>query len=403
MAQININANFMSKKIKVICVLDYYLPGYKGGGPIRSISNMQAILKDDIEIDIFTRDRDLGSTNAYSDIEVNRWTNISHGRVFYATPKMFSPAGLNEAIRSEKYDILYLNSFFSLKSSIINYFYFRKAFPHLKILIAPRGEFSTGALSIKWLKKKLYICLCKLTRAYHDVSWHASTSWEKKDILQQFPLVSKNVFTADDPVWFEPDFDVPNIVQTSAKGHLKLCFISRISPMKNLDYLLHVLKKLKCKAALDIYGPIEDPTYWSICRSIISNLPKNIKVCYKGTLIPNLVNLTFSKYDLFAFPTRGENFGHVIFESLQSGTPVIISDNTPWLPDQDESVRIIDLSDMQVWCEQLEEFANYTGQEKRELRRFALKYAFEYCSTQDAYNQNRILFHKVLHIHRENP
>ena len=34
--------------------------------------------------------------------------------------------------------------------------------------------------------------------------------------------------------------------------------------------------------------------------------------------------------DLFFLPTRGENFGHVIAEALSVGTPVLISDQTPW-------------------------------------------------------------------------
>jgi glycosyltransferase involved in cell wall biosynthesis len=33
---------------------------------------------------------------------------------------------------------------------------------------------------------------------------------------------------------------------------------------------------------------------------------------------------------MFFFPTRGENYGHVIAESLSVGTPVLISDQTPW-------------------------------------------------------------------------
>jgi len=37
-----------------------------------------------------------------------------------------------------------------------------------------------------------------------------------------------------------------------------------------------------------------------------------------------------SDYDAFVLPTLGENFGHVIFESLMSGIPVLISDQTPW-------------------------------------------------------------------------
>jgi glycosyltransferase involved in cell wall biosynthesis len=43
-----------------------------------------------------------------------------------------------------------------------------------------------------------------------------------------------------------------------------------------------------------------------------------------------LVSETLSTYDLFFLPTFAENFGHSIAESMSVGTPVLISDNTPW-------------------------------------------------------------------------
>ena len=39
---------------------------------------------------------------------------------------------------------------------------------------------------------------------------------------------------------------------------------------------------------------------------------------------------TLAGYDLFLLPTRGENFGHAIFDALEVGLPVLISDQTPW-------------------------------------------------------------------------
>ena len=33
---------------------------------------------------------------------------------------------------------------------------------------------------------------------------------------------------------------------------------------------------------------------------------------------------------MFLFPSGGENFSHVIYESLSVGTTVLISKNTPW-------------------------------------------------------------------------
>ena len=64
---------------------------------------------------------------------------------------------------------------------------------------------------------------------------------------------------------------------------------------------------------------------------LIHKLPSNVTANYCGLLRPEQVKTVFSNYDLFFFPTRGENYGHVIAESLSVGTPVLISDQTPWL------------------------------------------------------------------------
>ena len=51
---------------------------------------------------------------------------------------------------------------------------------------------------------------------------------------------------------------------------------------------------------------------------------------YKGSLEPNEVPTIFSKYHLYLNPTGGENYGYTIVESLLQGTPILLSDKTPW-------------------------------------------------------------------------
>lgn len=62
----------------------------------------------------------------------------------------------------------------------------------------------------------------------------------------------------------------------------------------------------------------------------MQKLPSNILVSYKGSVSYDKVSDIFENYHLFFLPTHGENFGHVILESLSSGCPVLISDQTPW-------------------------------------------------------------------------
>ncbi len=121
----------------------------------------------------------------------------------------------------------------------------------------------------------------------------------------------------------------------NAEGRaLRMVFLSRISPMKNLDYLLRILKKVTRQMDVSLYGTLENAEYWAECERLIQELPSHIVVHYYGEVNPRDVHNVFAEHDVFFFPTRGENFGHVIFESLSVGTSVVLSDQTPWTHDQ---------------------------------------------------------------------
>ncbi len=81
----------------------------------------------------------------------------------------------------------------------------------------------------------------------------------------------------------------------------------------------------------DIFGPIQEADYWQACQRIIAKgLPENVRVTYKGEIANAVVPATLAGYDLFFLPTRGENFGHAIFDALEAGVPALISDQTPF-------------------------------------------------------------------------
>ena len=107
-------------------------------------------------------------------------------------------------------------------------------------------------------------------------------------------------------------------------------FISRIVKMKNFVFSFHLLSKVSVPVEFYVYGPVEDKLYWKNCLKLASKLPTNIKFKYCGSLDYDEVKKELVKYDLFLLPTLGENFGHVIFEALSVGTPVLISNKTPW-------------------------------------------------------------------------
>lgn len=264
-------------------------------------------------------------------------------------------------------------------------------------MLAPRGEFSDGALKIKGFKKKLYLFLAKIFGIYKNVFWQASTEMEAKDILRLFPRAKSRIYIAPDPVLL-PDLKKINELRSKEKNSLHLVFISRISPMKNLDGLINILAGVDFDVYFDIYGPIEDSDYWRVCMDAIRKLPANIRVKHVGSLPASEVAKTFANYDLFALPTHGENFGHVIFESLSVGTPVVISDQTPWTSDVKGAVSVISLSDVESWRQAIRVAASRDSSQQKYLRDAAIAYAAQYVASAGTKEKNLKMFRQAANI-----
>jgi glycosyltransferase involved in cell wall biosynthesis len=384
-----------SRAISVLAVADFFLPGFRGGGPIRTLENLRKQLAGDVTFSIFTRDRDLGSKSPYFDVAHDTWTDALLGPIYYASSRKFGIVSFRKALSAAAFDIIYLNSFFSVRGSILLNAWLRISSPNVPILLAPRGEFSAGALSVKKLKKRMFLEFARRSGLYQHVYWHASTQLEAEDILRQFPEAGEKVLIAPDPVVFEP-LDVPTEELAKREGRARIAFISRISPKKNLDGLLEYLRGVRSDVELDIFGPNEDLAYWQDCEAKISQLPAQIKVQHHGLLSPEEVSPTFARYDLFAFPTHGENFGHVIFEALRVGTPVLVSDQTPWQKDKNGALITLPLDDAAAWQLAIERAADRTQTEQAELRAATIKYAKHYVETDRSRQTNLALFHSLV-------
>lgn len=159
--------------------------------------------------------------------------------------------------------------------------------------------------------------------------------------------------------------------------------------MKNLDFALQALARAKTDLVFTIFGPKSDPNYWSKCESIISTLPTHIRVSYAGELLPGNVRVTLSKHDLFLFPTRGENYGHVIHEALGAGLPVLISDQTPWSDVAERKVGWAhSLTDIDAFASSIDEFASWGGQRVMETKYLAMAYAWERATSAEVIEAN---------------
>jgi len=316
-------------KKKILVFVDWYLPGYKAGGQIRSVASMVGHLKNEYEFRIITSDSDLHEEAPYKNIESNTWIKREDGSyVYYFSADQKSKEKLKKLIFEEQADYIYLNSLFSVFYTLYPLMIRKQFLPSRKLVLAPRGMLGKGALQIKAFKKKLFLTAAKLMGLYRNIIWHASSEGEANEIRTVFGKNAR-IHVAIDLV--EPRV-LTSIPRIKTRGTLKVAFLSRISPKKNLDGTLSLLAKIPASNIIefDIYGPIEDPEHWKKCEEIIASLPANIKVNYKGVIENSEVVLTLSKYHLSILLTFNENYGHSIVESMAAGCPVLLSDQTIW-------------------------------------------------------------------------
>lgn len=306
--------------------MHWYLPGTKAGGPVRSVFSLVELLKNYFNFYIITSNTDLGNDKEYSNIIPNKFFVRDNINYYYIDSKHLASDKILDLINETKPDLIYLNSFWSFPFSINIIRLKNKKLIGAPVLLAPRGMLSKGALSLKSFKKNIYLLSAKIFGWYKNIHFHATNKQEEKDIKKHFSsaqiVIASNVNSGI------------LIKNTSLKepNHLNLFFLSRISEVKNLHFALEILKDVPPDVQInyDLFGNLEDKEYWTRCVEVITQLPKNVIVTYKNELAFNDVQNTISKYHALLLPTLNENFGHSIVESLLTGCPAIISDQTPW-------------------------------------------------------------------------
>lgn len=377
-------------KHKILIFTEYYLPGVKGGGPIKTIHNLVNSTKDVVNYSIITSDRDLGDNFPYKNVLLSKWNGEDGYQVFYNASGLKNIINSFSIIKQDDFDLIYLNSMFSFKYSIIPLVISKLFFKN--VVLSPRGELSKGALEIKSVKKIFFLYFFKLLNFHKNLLFQASSVYEANDISNVFGN-KVNIFIAENIAAKK----FAKNIQFKDNGVLKIVSLSRISKIKNILYSLNLLKNIKFNVVFDIYGPIEDDLYWHECLDVINKNPENVTVNYKGLLESSKVIDTLSNYDLFLMPTKGENYGHAIVESLCAGLPVLIADTTPWKKLEEKGIGWdLPLNDPECFVNIINFIADMSIENHYKMREFILDWAKSEFSQNGAIDQNLSMFHSIV-------
>lgn len=370
---------------RILLVTQFFYPGFRAGGPVRSLVNFVNSCPDNLEVDVYTSDRDLHDSHSYTGVSVNTWGNrFSRARVFYSSRWFFFTSFFKS--QSSPYDVIYLNSFFNFKFSILILIWYKLGLlGKVRIIISPRGELTSGALSLKSFKKAVYIYMFKKCLFDDVIIFNFTSELEKKESLDVLPGVTCDVV----PNMHEPP---PNhILKDKQSGFLELVFLSRISPKKNLICVLKTLKQIDSGLVnFQIVGAVDDDEYWRDCERLIADLPQNITVSVLGAANRSEVTDIFAAGHAFILPTLSENYGHAIVEAMVGSTVVLISDQTPWTEVSNHGGFVGRPNDISFFRESINEIVRMNSDEFNAYTRRSHGFCL------DILNKNETLVYKLL-------
>ena len=360
-------------KKNILIITGRYLPGYKDGGPVRSIKNLTDYLGDEYCFKILTCDRDHGDIEPYPNIQVFDWNRVGKADVYYVPPKGFTFKVILKLI--EQVDLVYVCGCFNdyaINTLILN------RFGRIKkpVVIAAMGLFSPREFRLKYRKKKLFTMVFNIFGVFKNIYWSATSEMEINEIKQQVWAKDNQFLIAED---LPRKVDSTPIYKRKNVGELRVVWISRIAPKKNLIGAIEILRRVKSKVELSIYGPIHVDEYWEDCKKQLKQLPSNISWKYEGNIDSEKVVDVLKEYHVFLFPTLGENYGHVIQEALSAGCACLLSDQTPWKNIEEYGVGFVfKVNEIDEFVSAIENYAEMSELDMQSISDHAVFYAKKY-------------------------
>lgn len=384
----------MARKPVILVLMGGFWPGHEATGPNQSLRQQCMALSGSFDFRIIARDRAFGAAEAAAPHD--RWVDLGYAQVRYLIVGRTAAAGLTQLVKDTPHDIMAMNGFFDREFTIPALVARRfSAIPRKPCVLSTRGEMAPGALGLKSLQKQAFRHLSRSVGLLRDVWIHTTGPGEAADARRELPF-ARGVVIA--PI-VRSLVDAPGEAtpQHGDERPLRLVFVGRITPVKNVAFGLEALRDVKNPVVYDLYGPIADPAYWQQCQNIIATLPSHIVVQLKGEIKNDEIPAAIAGAGALFLPTLGENFGHAIFEALSCGVPVLISDRTPW---RDLHARgagwSLPLDDRAAFTAAIEVLARIPASRRSAMKQGARAIAEHFVLSSDAAEQNRRMYQTII-------
>lgn len=371
-----------STRLRVLMLSPYFLPAEHGGGSVRATYNLCQHMRSHMTFVVAARDHDLNGLSPFDEASRAQARHATGLDIRYLPSGLPGVFAMRQLLR-EPFDLIYLNSLMAPDMALLALSMLRKRVGP-PILVAPRGELLPGALAQRPLAKRVYLALLKAMGLLKGAHFHATSADEATSIRAALGSHAAVHIAADLPP-ITANAPVAQVPSARAPGPLRVLFLSRIDPIKNLGFALDVLAQVNTEVDFSIAGPIGHVGVWADCQQQLHRLPRQVRARYLGAVPHAQVYELLSCHDLLFLPTLGENHGYVVLEALSAGCAVLLSDRTPWRDLVALGVGAdLPLNDKKAFVDMLMAQAAMSDTERRAQRARCLAHAHRHLGAADA-------------------
>ena len=326
--------------MRVCLVSSSFYPAIFYGGPISSTWDLSKKLGEK-NIEVYVSTTNANGNKRIKDIDTkehikqaeNVFVRYYHEQLINIFSFSFLFGVFSDIKKSDVVYIQYLFHYTVLFSLLFSVFLGKK------IILCPRGSFSSFTLSNKrsWLKRLwLFLFISPLK---NKIIWQASSYLEKEDILFYFPKVDVKIIPDGidvDSFSNSNKMDKKELLKKYANKDFKnvsdvVFSMGRLHKIKRFDILINAFELYldENKDAKLLIAGADDGV-----RNALENQIKELKL-EDSVFMIGLVNFSqkkelLSNCSFFSLSSDFESFGIVVSEALACGVPVVVSDKTSW-------------------------------------------------------------------------
>jgi glycosyltransferase involved in cell wall biosynthesis len=325
--------------MRVLSVVQFYFPFQDRGGPVAKVRSLaKGLAKRGHQVTVLTADLGLGDVNGFgAKIERCRWgwrwEDEGIETVYLPTRGHYRALTLNPGVvrfcvaSLRGFDLVHIYGLYDLLGPAVGHFCRRQG---LSYVLEPMGMYRPIDRSLRL--KRLWHSAVGRALLQNAARVVATSEIERQELLEGGIPAAKLVIRYN-------GIDVSSCVPFSSRGTFRskwgisseqplILFLSRLIPRKGADILIEAFARACPESGwLVIAGPEGETGYRSYLESRAKESGIEARVLFTGPLYDEDKKAALADADIFALPSRYENFGNAVAEAIASGVPVIVSNS----------------------------------------------------------------------------